>query len=68
MGIASRVIDSRADGGPLEVVSVGSGPSVLIVHGGGTDASVYRRLAYRLARGSFTVHRYNRLGRGRSAP
>ena len=47
--------------------SVGSGPGVVIVHGGGTDANVYRRLASRLS-GSFAVDSYNRRGRGRSAP
>jgi pimeloyl-ACP methyl ester carboxylesterase len=48
------------------MVSVGAGPAVVVVVGGGTDAAVYRRLATRLA-ASFTVHVYNRRGRGRSA-
>ncbi len=49
------------------MVSVGSGPGLVVVHGGGTDAAVYKRLASRLA-ASFTVHVYNRRGRGKSAP
>jgi pimeloyl-ACP methyl ester carboxylesterase len=40
---------------------------VVIVQGGGTDAGTYRRVAERLS-ARFTVHRYNRRGRGRSAP
>ncbi len=58
---------SQVDGGPLELMTVGSGPAVVILHGGGIDAAVYRRLATRLS-SSFTVHVYNRRGRGRSAP
>lgn len=65
---ASRTqVTSPVDGGSLEMVSVGAGPGVVVVHGGGTDAAVYRRLATRLA-ASFTVHVYNRRGRGQSAP
>jgi pimeloyl-ACP methyl ester carboxylesterase len=62
----SSRVTSLVDGGALEVFSVGSGPGVVIVQGGGTDAGVYRRLASRLA-ASFTVHSYNRRGRGHSA-
>ena len=60
-------VTSQVDGGLLEMVSVGSGPGVTLMHGGGIDASVYRRLAARLS-SSFTVHIYNRRGRGHSAP
>ena len=60
-------VASQVDGGLLEMVSVGSGPGVTLMHGGGIDASVYRRLAARLS-SSFTVHIYNRRGRGHSAP
>ncbi|MEZ5186577.1 MAG: alpha/beta hydrolase [Candidatus Nanopelagicales bacterium] len=63
---ATRV-ESVLDRGALELFSIGSGPGVVLVQGGGTDASVYRRLATRLA-SRFTVHSYNRRGRGRSAP
>jgi pimeloyl-ACP methyl ester carboxylesterase len=60
-------VTSPVDGASLEMVSVGTGPGVVVVHGGGTDAAVYHRLATRLA-ASFTVHVYNRRGRGKSAP
>lgn len=48
-------------------MTVGSGPGVVILHGGGIDAAVYRRVATRLS-SSFTLHVYNRRGRSRSAP
>lgn len=65
---ASRTqVTSPVDGGSLEMVSVGAGPGVVVVEGGGTDAAVYRRLAERLAP-HFTVHVYNRRGRGNSSP
>ncbi|MFN8184639.1 MAG: alpha/beta hydrolase [Candidatus Nanopelagicales bacterium] len=67
MDVETSLVPSQVDGGPLEMETVGSGPAVVIVHGGGVDASVYRRLAKRLGT-SFTVHVYNRRGRGRSAP
>ncbi len=67
MDEASTAITSQLDEGRLEMVSVGAGPGVVVVHGGGTDAAVYRKLASRLA-ASFTVHIYNRRGRGHSAP
>ncbi len=63
----STRVASQVDGETLELFSVGSGPGVVIVHGGGTDATVYRRLASRLAT-TYTAHCYNRRGRGRSAP
>lgn len=67
MDVSTSQVTSQSDGGSLEMVSVGVGPGVVVVHGGGVDAAVYRRLAERLA-GTFTVHVYNRRGRGRSAP
>jgi pimeloyl-ACP methyl ester carboxylesterase len=42
--------------------SVGEGPGLVIVHGGGVTIDSYRRLARRLS-GRFTVHLYNRRGR-----
>ncbi len=67
MSEAVRLLRSSFDGEPVEVISSGSGPGVVIVQGGGTDAGTYRRVAERLS-SSFTVHRYNRRGRGRTAP
>lgn len=46
---------SSSDGAVVQVTSVGSGPGVVIVHGGGVTASMYRRLAERLS-GRLTVH------------
>ena len=66
MDVSRTQVTSQVDGGSLEMVSVGAGPGVVVVHGGGTDAAVYRRLATRLA-AAFTVHVYNRRGRGQSA-
>jgi len=60
------MVTSPVDDGQIEVFSSGRGPAVVIVAGGGTDASIYRRLAQRLA-GDFTVHVYNRRGRGGSS-
>lgn len=58
---------SEVDGQPLEVFSTGSGTDVVLVEGGGTDASTYRRLVRGLAERA-RVHVYERRGRGRSAP
>lgn len=60
---SARMVASRLDGGLIEVFSVGDGPGVVVVGGGGTDASTYRRLAERLST-RFMVHVYNRRGRG----
>lgn len=54
-------------GGSLEVFSVGQGAGVVVVHGGGTDFTIYQRPAKRLAEAGFAVHVYNRRGRGASA-
>ena len=55
------------DGAMLRVTSVGSGPGVVVVHGGGVTASMYRRLAERLS-SRLTVHLYNRRGRADAPP
>ncbi|MEV0901101.1 alpha/beta hydrolase [Actinoplanes sp. NPDC049802] len=55
-----------ADGAEIVLHSVGAGPDVVVVHGGGVTLEMYRRLAVRLA-DRFTVHLYNRRGRADAA-
>ncbi|MGW9194423.1 alpha/beta fold hydrolase [Micromonospora chersina] len=55
------------DGAGIVVHSTGSGPDLVVVHGGGVTIHEYRRLAARLA-DRFTVHLYNRRGRADAAP
>jgi pimeloyl-ACP methyl ester carboxylesterase len=55
------------DGATLVVESVGSGPGVVVVHGGGVTRGIYRRLAAALA-DRLTVHLYDRRGRGDAPP
>ena len=55
------------DGASIRVHSTGSGPGVVVVHGGGVTIDAYAGLAQRLA-DRFTVHRYNRRGRADAAP
>ncbi|MFG2107487.1 alpha/beta fold hydrolase [Micromonospora chersina] len=55
------------DGARIIVHSTGSGPDLVVVHGGGVTIHEYRRLAARLA-DRFTVHLYNRRGRVDAAP
>ena len=55
-----------ADGAEIVLHSVGAGPGVVVVHGGGVTIEMYRRLAVRLA-DRFTVHLYNRRGRADAA-
>ncbi|SBT42176.1 Pimeloyl-ACP methyl ester carboxylesterase [Micromonospora auratinigra] len=55
------------DGAGIVLHSTGSGPDVVLVHGGGVTIDAYRRLVVRLA-DRFTVHRYNRRGRADAAP
>jgi pimeloyl-ACP methyl ester carboxylesterase len=55
-----------ADGAEIVLHSLGSGPGIIVVHGGGVTIAVYRRLAARLA-DRFTVHLYNRRGRADAA-
>ncbi len=63
----SRQVHS-ADGSPIAVHSVGTGPGVVLLHGGAVRESDYRRLAQALSAGGLTVHRYNRRGRPDTAP
>lgn len=51
-----------SDGTHVDVASLGSGPGVVILHGAGITAGLYKRLAVRLSH-DFTVHVYNRRGR-----
>jgi pimeloyl-ACP methyl ester carboxylesterase len=55
------------DGAAIALHSTGDGPGIVVVHGGGVTAGMYRRLAVRLA-DRFTVHLYNRRGREDAAP
>jgi pimeloyl-ACP methyl ester carboxylesterase len=55
------------DGAGIVLHSTGTGPGIVVVHGGGVTIEVYRRLATRLA-DQFTVHLYNRRGRADAAP
>ncbi|MCI4065839.1 alpha/beta hydrolase [Micromonospora sp. R77] len=55
------------DGARIVLHSRGSGPDLVVVHGGGVTIHEYRRLAARLA-DRFTVHLYNRRGRADAAP
>jgi pimeloyl-ACP methyl ester carboxylesterase len=55
------------DGAHIVLHSTGSGPGIVVVHGGGVTIDVYRRLAAALA-DRFTVHLFNRRGRADAAP
>jgi pimeloyl-ACP methyl ester carboxylesterase len=55
------------DGATIVLHSTGSGPGIVVVHGGGVTIGVYRQLAKKLA-DQFTVHLYNRRGRDDAAP
>ncbi|MEV0716640.1 alpha/beta fold hydrolase [Asanoa sp. NPDC050611] len=55
------------DGVPIPVHSTGTGPGLVVVHGGGVTIDVYERFAAALA-DRFTVHLYNRRGRGDAGP
>jgi pimeloyl-ACP methyl ester carboxylesterase len=55
------------DGADIVVHSVGSGPGIVVVHGGGVTIGIYRRLANQLA-DRFAVHLYNRRGREDAGP
>ena len=55
-----------ADGAEIVLHSLGHGPGIIVVHGGGVTLDVYRRLAARLA-DRFTIHLYNRRGRADAA-
>ena len=60
-------LTTSADGTPIEYVSTGSGPGIVIVHGTMQSAVSQSELAGLLA-DAFTVHLVNRRGRGRSGP
>jgi pimeloyl-ACP methyl ester carboxylesterase len=51
------------DGATIALHSTGTGPGIVVVHGGGVTIDIYRRFAAGLA-DRFTVHLYNRRGRG----
>jgi pimeloyl-ACP methyl ester carboxylesterase len=51
------------DGAQIVLHSTGAGAGIVLVHGGGITIDTYRRLATALAP-RFTVHLYNRRGRG----
>ncbi|MDG4823460.1 alpha/beta fold hydrolase [Asanoa sp. WMMD1127] len=51
----------------IAVHSMGVGPGIVVVHGGGVTIDVYRRFATALA-DRFTVHLYNRRGRADAPP
>ena len=55
------------DGATVALHSTGSGPGIVVVHGGGVTIDLYRRLAAALA-DRFTVHLYNRRGRADAPP
>lgn len=55
------------EGGQLEVVTSGSGPGVVVVHGSGVAATDYERLAAALSARA-TVHLYTRRGRAGGPP
>ncbi|WP_230858492.1 alpha/beta fold hydrolase [Actinoplanes aureus] len=55
-----------ADGAEIVLHSIGTGPGIIVVHGGGVTIEMYRRLAIRLA-DRFAVHLYNRRGRADAA-
>jgi pimeloyl-ACP methyl ester carboxylesterase len=59
-----RVQPCRVNGTTLHVEVRGSGPALLIIHGGGEDAEVWRAVAERLE--DFTVVTYDRRGTLRS--
>lgn len=56
-----------SDGTAVRVTSVGTGPGVVVVHGGGVTSRLYDRLARRLG-DRLTVHLYDRRGRAGAAP
>ncbi|MER7456724.1 alpha/beta fold hydrolase [Micromonospora sp. NPDC126480] len=55
------------DGATIVLHSSGTGPDVVVVHGGGVTVEPYRRLAAALA-DRFNVHLYNRRGRADAPP
>ncbi len=58
---------TSGDGAPIVVRSIGDGPGVVILHGGGVTERDYHRFAQALSN-QFSVHLYNRRGRSDTAP
>lgn len=58
---------ATADGRHMDLHSVGHGPGVVVVHGSAVSAADYRGLADALSP-RFTVHLYDRRGRGSRGP
>jgi pimeloyl-ACP methyl ester carboxylesterase len=58
---------TSADGATVVLRSIGAGPGVVILHGGGVAERDYHRFARALSN-RFSVHLYNRRGRSDSAP
>ena len=54
------------DGIDITIQSIGSGPGLVVVVGGGVTSKLYRKFATALA-GQSTVHLYNRRGRAEAA-
>lgn len=54
-------------GAPVPVASMGEGPGLVLLHGGGTSYTEYLGLARKLS-GDFAVHLYNRRGRPDAEP
>jgi len=63
-GIPSRVVESR-DGTAIAVITSGSGPSIVLVHGAAADHTTFRVIGPMLAE-RFTVDAIDRRGRGTS--
>jgi pimeloyl-ACP methyl ester carboxylesterase len=58
---------TSGDGASIVVRSIGTGPGIVLLHGGGVMERDYHRLARALS-DRFAVHLYNRRGRPDSAP
>ncbi|HEY3982353.1 MAG TPA: alpha/beta fold hydrolase [Streptosporangiaceae bacterium] len=58
---------TSADGTEIGYLRVGTGPAVVLLHGGNESARSHTQLALALA-GAFTVYLPDRRGRGRSGP
>ncbi len=58
---------ASTDGAAIVVRSIGAGPGIVILHGGGVAERDYHRLAEALA-DRFSVHLYNRRGRPDARP
>jgi len=67
MKVETQTRVSGRDGAAIMIQSHGSGPGIVVVHGGGVVLELYRRFAIALA-DRFTVHLYNRRGRAGAAP